>query len=233
MITRQNPYPTEPINHERIIINYENPKVASSSSAGYGSHHSYDGHVGHVTSRDSDTGSTDSGKPSSLSSNKQPRPTSFRNRYNWRISRIDSRSFGGQKNRLTGKIYKIVSDDFSSVSSGSSRASYLSDSLRLSALTEERSVEDHSFNYHHVDRVVDELIQTEFTYLESLNELIHVSTGHWMKYGTKSLCWHATKHYTIIRFKKLKNEKGTFRDWNHRKFVRIVRKILGLHFAKN
>ena len=73
------------------------------------------------------------------------------------------------------KIYKIVSDDFSSVSSGSSRASYLSDSLRLSALTEERSVED-SFNYHHVDRVVDELIQTEFTYLESLNELIHVST---------------------------------------------------------
>ena len=76
------------------------------------------------------------------------------------------------------KIYKIVSDDFSSVSSGSSRASYLSDSLRLSALTEERSVEDHSFNYHHVDRVVDELIQTEFTYLESLNELIHVSTGY-------------------------------------------------------
>jgi len=135
MITRQNPYPTEPINHERIIINYENPKVASSSSAGY-SHHSYDGHAA-MTSRDSDTGSTDSGKPSSLSSNKQPRPTSF-----------------------------------SSVSSGSSRASYLSDSLRLSALTEERSVED-SFNYHHVDRVVDELIQTEFTYLESLNELIH------------------------------------------------------------
>ena len=75
------------------------------------------------------------------------------------------------------KIYKIVSDDFSSVSSGSSRASYLSDSLRLSALTEERSVED-SFNYHHVDRVVDELIQTEFTYLESLNELIHVSTKY-------------------------------------------------------
>ena len=68
-------------------------------------------------------------------------------------------------------------DDFSSVSSGSSRASYLSDSLRLSALTEERSVED-SFNYHHVDRVVDELIQTEFTYLESLNELIHVSTQY-------------------------------------------------------
>ena len=75
------------------------------------------------------------------------------------------------------KIYKIVSDDFSSVSSGSSRASYLSDSLRLSALTEERSVED-SFNYHHVDRVVDELIQTEFTYLESLNELIHVRTKY-------------------------------------------------------
>ena len=82
MITRQNPYPTEPINHERIIINYENPKVASSSSAGYSHHHhSYDGHAA-MTSRDSDTGSTDSGKPSSLSSNKQPRPTSFRNRYN-------------------------------------------------------------------------------------------------------------------------------------------------------
>ena len=79
--------------------------------------------------------------------------------------------------KKTGKIYKIVSNDFSSVSSGSSRASYLSDSLRLSALTEERSVED-SFNYHHVDRVVDELIQTEFTYLESLNELIHVSTEY-------------------------------------------------------
>ena len=84
MITRQNPYPTEPINHERIIINYENPKVASSSSAGYSHHHhSYDGHASAMTSRDSDTGSTDSGKPSSLSSNKQPRPTSFRNRYNF------------------------------------------------------------------------------------------------------------------------------------------------------
>jgi len=60
----------------------------------------------------------------------------------------------------------------SSVSSGSSRASYLSDSLRLGALTEERS--EDIFN-HHVDLVVDELISTEFSYLESLNELIHVS----------------------------------------------------------
>ena len=70
----------------------------------------------------------------------------------------------------------------SSVSSGSSRASYLSDSLRLGALAEERAEEE---PFHHgsyaVERVIMELIQTEDTYLNSLNEVIDVSQK---SYGT-------------------------------------------------
>ena len=61
---------------------------------------------------------------------------------------------------------------FSSVSSGSSRASYLSDSLRLGALAEER--QEDLPRYHAVDRVIEELIETESAYLNSLNEVIQV-----------------------------------------------------------
>lgn len=64
-------------------------------------------------------------------------------------------------------MIKIV---FSSVSSASSRGSYLSDSLRLGALAEE-----HQRLPVAVEQVINELIETEFAYLNSLQE---VMTGY-------------------------------------------------------
>lgn len=60
------------------------------------------------------------------------------------------------------------------MSSGSSRASYLSDSLRLGALAEERHEDINQPSYHAVERVMEELIDTEGAFLNSLNEVIQV-----------------------------------------------------------
>jgi len=64
---------------------------------------------------------------------------------------------------------------FSSVSSGSSRGSYLSDSLRLGNIHEEKNEPILTNQNHAIERIIEELIQTEGAYLNSLNEVIQVT----------------------------------------------------------
>ena len=75
-------HPSAGINHERIVINYENSGGLSNASVGTFNQKAAFGfdHAERAASRDSDAASTDSGKPPSLSG-KQPRPTSFRNEF--------------------------------------------------------------------------------------------------------------------------------------------------------
>ena len=123
-----------PINHEHIVIKYEPPIASSTPSKSC----AFEVHHAGSLSRDSDTGSTDSGRPPSLTEpSKAPRPTSL-----------------------------------SSVSSGSSRASYLSDSLRvqMGSLVEEEPT------LTKVDHVIDELIYTEKSYIDDMSDLIRVSS---------------------------------------------------------
>ncbi|CAG5102101.1 Oidioi.mRNA.OKI2018_I69.chr1.g142.t1.cds [Oikopleura dioica] len=72
----------------------------------------------------------------------------------------------GKPPSWTGKPTRPTS--YSSVSSASSRGSYLSDSLRLGALIEE----EHRPLPVAVEQVINELIETEFAYLNSLQEVI-------------------------------------------------------------
>ena len=125
-----------PINHESIVIKYEPPSpitiaaAAASSKCGFNV-------TTRGSSRDSDTGSTDSGRPPSLTETKSPRPTSL-----------------------------------SSVSSGSSRASYLSDSLRVQM----GSLVEEELTLTKVDHIIDELIHTEMSYIVDMGDLIRVSS---------------------------------------------------------
>ena len=73
---RQNQHPPmEGVNHERIIINYDNPKITQS--------YQYEDRPKDLGSgRDSDAASTDSGKPPSLTGKQRlDRPISFRNEH--------------------------------------------------------------------------------------------------------------------------------------------------------
>ena len=128
-----------PINHEHIVIKYEPPPVSpigSSSTTASKCAAAFD-IATRVSSRDSDTGSTDSGRPPSLTETKSPRPTSL-----------------------------------SSVSSGSSRASYLSDSLRVQM----GSLVEEELTLTKVDHVIDELLHTETSYIIDMGDLIRVSS---------------------------------------------------------
>ncbi|CBY31987.1 unnamed protein product [Oikopleura dioica] len=89
---------------------------------------------------------------------------SANNTYDFDTGSTDS----GKPPSWTGKPTRPTS--YSSVSSASSRGSYLSDSLRLGALAEE-----HQRLPVAVEQVINELIETEFAYLNSLQE---VMTGY-------------------------------------------------------